>query len=151
MKTSLYSLRLTLSLVLAFCSCTAVTAADTPTQLLVGAWCTTDFQTSSITRFTVRSEGGVARVHVWGRCHPTECDWGENDAKLVTDDPKTLTVTFTKTHATTVLTISRQDDGSALIVGKTVFTDSSGRPAMRVSGSYSTSITHDWTDPKPKK
>lgn len=35
-------------------------------------------------RMALRQEGGKLYVHVWARCHPQACDWGEVAAELLT-------------------------------------------------------------------
>ncbi|MBW2044701.1 MAG: hypothetical protein JRI96_07415 [Deltaproteobacteria bacterium] len=40
----------------------------------VGPWMNEDANTRSITRVEIRNEF----IHMWGKCHPTDCDWGEN-------------------------------------------------------------------------
>ena len=55
---------------------------------LVGAWVADDAQTRSVTRVTVRREGGEFFVRVWGRCHPPDCPWGQASGRLRDDVPK---------------------------------------------------------------
>jgi hypothetical protein len=43
-----------------------------------GAWKNENPDTDNITHFEITQTGGVAhQVHMWGKCHPTDCDWGE--------------------------------------------------------------------------
>src|SRR5262245_9546505 len=45
-----------------------------------GQWVNQDSASSGVTRVSVtRGRGGV-RVHVFGRCHPSDCDWDEANA-----------------------------------------------------------------------
>jgi hypothetical protein len=59
-----------------------------------GSWVNADANTNSITRIQVRfvcqdqilngqpyPPGPPWYVHVFGKCHPTDCDWGEVDAQ----------------------------------------------------------------------
>ena len=32
---------------------------------------------SGITAIEIRNADGALRLHVFGRCHPADCDWGE--------------------------------------------------------------------------
>lgn len=44
---------------------------------LVGTWLNTNSQTSNITRVVVTQEDQDLYIQVFGRCHPTDCDWGK--------------------------------------------------------------------------
>ncbi len=63
-----------------------------PTE--VGQWVNADANTRSLTRVEIRfvcqdqvlngqpyPPGPPFYVHVWGKCHPTDCDWGEVGAQ----------------------------------------------------------------------
>lgn len=64
-----------------------------------GSWVNADPQTQSLTRIQLRftcqdqilngqpyPPGPPWHVHVWGRCTPTDCDWGEVGAQRLTSD-----------------------------------------------------------------
>jgi hypothetical protein len=42
-----------------------------------GVWTNVNPLTDGITRIEIRSEGESLLIHVWGKCHPQDCDWGE--------------------------------------------------------------------------
>ncbi len=42
-----------------------------------GSWYAAAPDPRGITRIDVRRLGDQVMVHVWGRCHPTDCDWGQ--------------------------------------------------------------------------
>lgn len=44
---------------------------------LVGTWLNTNSQTTNITRVVVTQEDQDLYIQVFGRCHPTDCDWGK--------------------------------------------------------------------------
>lgn len=52
-----------------------VKAAKKCTQL-VGAWKNIDSKTNGITRITIEANGKIA-MQAWGKCSPTDCDWGK--------------------------------------------------------------------------
>jgi len=44
---------------------------------LAGAWHDSGNEARGPLRMTLRSEGSTLYVHVWARCRPQACDWGE--------------------------------------------------------------------------
>jgi hypothetical protein len=54
---------------------------EAPTPPYVGNWANENSQTRGITRFDIRQQNGKLFVHMWGKCHPTDCDWGEMEAR----------------------------------------------------------------------
>ena len=92
--------RLLSILILAFVVGVATFGAGTPAQALCiqpdeeGNWTNTDPNTRSITRIDLRficqdvilngepyPPGPPWYIHVWGKCHPTDCNWGEVGAQ----------------------------------------------------------------------
>jgi len=109
----------------------------------VGDWTNKDFQTRGITRVKIRLDGTNVIAHVWGRCHPTECDWGE---KIATAKGQTLTLTWKQGFEEfTVLA-----DGSLQVVVHRRFTDNSGRKDYNSKDIFAKGLVHDWSDPAPK-
>ena len=47
-----------------------------PTNALVGAWHNADHNTRSITRILISRLGNNLAVRTYGKCSPTDCDWG---------------------------------------------------------------------------
>jgi len=99
-----------------------------------GTWTNVDSGTSGITKLKVDVSGSKVAVQAWGKCHPTDCDWGTAKgvafapsvgSDLINDANAVLAVfpeSFKKT--TLVLTLS----GSRLdVISLSEFTDSSGR------------------------
>ena len=52
-------------------------AQTPPADLLAGSWINDNADTGGMTEVVVRHEGSRILVHAWGRCTPTDCDWGE--------------------------------------------------------------------------
>ena len=92
-----------------------------------------------------RNTGGITRidlfdddtVNVWGKCHPTDCDWGIEsvvayapsvDADL-RSSAKALSAIYVHRHAVTVLIIKPLKDGKVSVDVFTRFTDGSRRSA----------------------
>lgn len=47
-----------------------------PTNALLGAWHNADASTRSITRVVISRAGANLAVRSFGKCSPTDCDWG---------------------------------------------------------------------------
>lgn len=78
------------SLILALVCMSAESRAQCVTPQEQGSWTNADPQTNSITRIQVRfvcqdqvlngqpyPPGPPFYLHLFGKCHPTDCDWGE--------------------------------------------------------------------------
>lgn len=53
----------------------AATALASPDAYL-GTWQNVDAGTGGVTAVEVTQSGAAYSVHLWGKCHPTDCDWG---------------------------------------------------------------------------
>jgi hypothetical protein len=99
-----------------------------------GDWNNVDPNTGGITKLSIVVSGASANVHVWGKCHPTDCDWGGVDSFVfapdVSSDPisqaQALMATFTTSFSVTTLFISPQVSRLS-VQSYTRFTDGSGR------------------------
>jgi hypothetical protein len=86
-------------------SVVAITAGATRSAILCltpqeeGAWRNADPNTRSLTRVNLRftcqdqilngepyPPGPAWHIHVWGKCHPSDCDWGEVGAERLSND-----------------------------------------------------------------
>ncbi|MCK9441921.1 MAG: hypothetical protein M0Q13_10940 [Methanothrix sp.] len=117
-----------LLLLISLSTCTASLAQ------FAGDWSNVDPNTGGITKLSIAISGDSANVHVWGKCHPTDCDWGAVAAFAfapdVSSDPvsqaQALMAIFDAGFSETTLFINPQ--GSRLSVQSyTRFKDSSGR------------------------
>jgi hypothetical protein len=99
-----------------------------------GDWTNVDANTAGITTLSIAVSGSTANVHAWGKCHPTDCDWGMvsaySFAPSVTSDPvsqaQALMAVFDAGFKETTLFIKPQ--GNRLSVQSyTYFKDNSGR------------------------
>jgi hypothetical protein len=115
----------------------------------VGEWCNKDFNTRGNTRIRIYLDGEKLMVHMWGRCHPTECDWGETTATIVPEDKKSITVTWNQGLAVSNQQLTIQEDGSLKLSGNRNYKDIT-RQAMKEDGTFVKGINHDWSDPKDK-
>jgi len=99
-----------------------------------GDWTNVDSNTGGITTLGIGISGSSASVQAWGKCHPTDCDWGAVPAYSfgpdVSSDPvnqaQALMAVFDAGFSETTLFIKPQ--GNRLSVQSyTRFKDSSGR------------------------
>ena len=87
---------MTMVLGLAVLSVSPLARASCVAQPEDGRWVNTDPATRSITRIHLRfvcqdqvlngqlyPPGPPWYVHLWGKCHPTDCDWGEVGAQRI--------------------------------------------------------------------
>lgn len=124
-----------------------VIGQPTNASSFVGDWTNKDFQTRDITRVQIRLDGTNVIAHVWGRCHPTECDWGDATA---TAKGQTLSLTWNQGFVVRTQELTLLADGSLQIVGHTHFTDNSGRQDSEIKNIFAKGLVHDWSDPAPK-
>ncbi len=126
-----------LMLLISLSTCTASLAQ------FAGDWSNVDPNTGGITKLSIAISGASANVHAWGKCHPTDCDWGSVNAFSfapdVSSDPvsqaQALMAIFYEGFKETTLFISPQ--GSRLSVQSyTRFTDNSGRSNYGFSGVF---------------
>ncbi|MFZ3148681.1 MAG: hypothetical protein WA137_06530 [Methanothrix sp.] len=117
-----------LLLLISLSTCTASLAQ------FAGDWSNVDTNTGGITKLSIAISGDSADVHVWGKCHPTDCDWGDVTAFAFAPDvssdlvsqARALMAIFVTSFSETTLFIKPQ--GSRLSVQSyTRFTDGSGR------------------------
>ena len=45
-------------------------------EKFLGLWVNEDENTSGITKVDITQTGNTIIVYMWGKCHPTDCDWG---------------------------------------------------------------------------
>ncbi len=122
---------------------------DKTASPFVGEWCNKDFETGGVTRVHVRQEGTKLIAHMWGRCHPTECDWGDATA-VIEDGGKVLSLTWNTNFKSETQKLTLLGDGSLELTGHTHFTDQSGRADYDSKYTFAKGLTHDWSDP-PRK
>jgi len=52
------------------------TGGDEAQASFAGTWVNNDPNTPSLTRLIITQDGNGVSVHAFGKCHPTDCDWG---------------------------------------------------------------------------
>jgi hypothetical protein len=100
----------------------------------LGQWTNTDAAADGVTRVAVSRTGAALRLRVFGRCHPTDCDWGQANAVAfapgaggnVENDATTVMAVFNQSFARKTVIVRLTSAGLTYEV-LTEFTDSSGR------------------------
>lgn len=54
-----------------------------PTNPFVGNWVNKDKNARGVVRLDITQAGDAIKVHAYGKCSPTDCDWGAQDATRV--------------------------------------------------------------------
>jgi len=57
------------------------TDISTDTNSFNGNWENVNTNTPGITKMDIQSSGKNVYVHIWGSCHPEDCDWGVVEAR----------------------------------------------------------------------
>ena len=65
---------------------TEATASDTTTPataMFQGTWVNQNPTTANNTKLVITQNDSELKVHAWGKCSPTDCDWGEQSGGIV--------------------------------------------------------------------
>ena len=89
----------------------------------IGEWVNVDAQTRHITRFVITPSGTDAdlmNVQVYGKCHPSDCDWGITDLHLygenITDsDYQFATAIYDQSFKENTITMELRDDNRLMV------------------------------------
>ena len=102
---------------------------DNPPKVdkFVGHWVNIDAGTRGITRVDIRVDADTIFFHMWGKCHPTDCDWGEETTSVSDADDGMLSLTWDHGFSIVNQTLSVLEGELLKVEGHTHFTDDSGR------------------------
>ncbi len=97
-----------------------------------GEWTNVDSNTGGITKLDISVSGTSATVQAWGKCHPTDCDWGTVSAYAFAPDvssdmvsqAQALMAVYDSGFSVTTLFIKPQGNNLA-VQSYTAFQDSS--------------------------
>jgi hypothetical protein len=93
----------------------------------VGVWHNENPQTNGITRVEITNRLGDLAIHIWGRCHPTDCDNGAHPLESVSNgDSLNYTADFKFKVDTGSVAMSA--NGDLELTTHSHFTDESRRP-----------------------
>ena len=101
---------------------------------LAGKWKNVDSSTNGITTLEIQVHGNKVTIHAWGKCRPTDCDWGTVDATAYAPDVSSplpskavRSAVFKTNFDETRLIIDTVDGNKLRVESMTHFTDNSGR------------------------
>ena len=94
----------------------------------VGRWVNQNRNTDGITRVEIQRRLNTLSVHMWGKCHPTDCDWGTTTTDVSDSDDGILSITWLQSFKEEAQEISTLPDGRIQVVSHSHFIDNSGRP-----------------------
>jgi hypothetical protein len=108
--------------------------ANAQKERFVGTFATTDANTRGVTRLSISSDG---QMHVWGRCHPIDCDWGAVPTDIYGPDveadlqksAKAVSAVYNPGFATKIVIVTPLNEDRVRIEVFTRFTDQSHRTA----------------------
>ncbi|MCE2611708.1 hypothetical protein LVD13_01910 [Flavobacteriaceae bacterium D16] len=91
-----------------------------------GVWVNEDEQTRATTQCKIRYENNRFIVQMWGKCHPEDCDWGENASKEVYEGVEKFELLWEHGFADVDI-IYEMVDGKLKMTNNTHYKDNSGR------------------------
>lgn len=102
-----------------------------PANSFQGLWVNRDPNTRGITKLEIEQDGAQFRVHAWGKCHPTDCDWGVEKGALIGDEAN---VTWDQKFVLIKMALSMRGASQLHVVTDSVFNDD--RPRQRSEESF---------------
>ncbi len=107
---------------------------------LVGTWNACDAATRSLVRVVITASGSAIKVHAFGACTPTPCDWGSVPGlAYAADVSSSAAIAFTahyKFNFKETIVTGVLDNGSLIVETFNHFTDGSGRSDYYTKGYY---------------
>lgn len=101
-----------------------------------GFWVNEDTDTPSITKIDIQKIGDSIYVHMWGKCYPTDCDWGAETTDISDAVDGILNITWDHGFAIRTQDLILLSDGRLKVITFTHFTDNSGRPDYESTGYF---------------
>ena len=105
----------------------------------LGEWKNINSQTGGITRIVIWEDGDNLKIEAWGKCHPTDCDWGAVSAHKIASSVNIRrnagqfdylfaiwSFNFKDTYVN--FKLSDDDELKLILTGVDIFKDRSGRP-----------------------
>jgi hypothetical protein len=85
-----------------------------------GFWVNEDTDTQSITKVDIDKVGEIILVHIWGKFHPTDCDWGIETTDISDASDGTLNIVWDQGFAIRTQELILLSDGRLKVI---TFTD----------------------------
>ena len=123
-------LLLTLSAVIGLAGCggSSTTPPTESENNFYGFWVNEDTDTPGITKVDIDKVGDTILVHIWGKCEPTDCDWGIETTDISDASDGTLNIVWDQGFAIKTQELILLSDGRLKVKTFCHFTDNSGRP-----------------------
>lgn len=100
-----------------------------------GKWKNVDHDTNNLTKVRIEQNGFMSlKVHGWGQCHPTDCDWGMTNGVFIPGGGGTVAAEFNSGFSITKLTLHNAPGQHLSYDMHVKFTDHSGRAPYEVHG-----------------
>lgn len=113
------------------CSSSSSGSADQLATILqnsfLGKWVNDDPQTPGVTRFAITRMNSCLLVEMWGSCHPRDCYWGREVARLVKGRPDRLEVIWNVPGADEFQALELTKAGRLSLTGRRFHTYPPGR------------------------
>lgn len=93
---------------------------------LEGLWTNENTELPGITKCNIRYENNRFYVQIWGKCHPTDCDWGENASDEIPRETDEIKLTWDNEFVVRIQTLEF-NEGKLTIKTENRYKD--GRPA----------------------
>lgn len=93
----------------------------------IGSWRNLDPDTRHITKVQIRMENNEIFIHMWGKCHPEDCDWGEEKPESYDSKSRTIFMTWKTGFSIISQQINLLSDGNLQVNSHTHFIDESNR------------------------
>ena len=93
----------------------------------LGYWTNENSSTGGITHVDMRINGGDLVVHMWGKCHPVDCDMGELSTPVTNAEDGVVSLYWVKSFKNEDQELSVLNGGRLRVKGHVHFTDNSGR------------------------
>lgn len=118
--------------------CTLLLAAASATAQndpFLGNWANVDANTGGLTRLSITANQAGPAVHGFGKCQPSDCDWGTTPLALLgysaADNNPTRALAVWDTGFSSMYAILHFDGSYLVTEVYTVFKDNSGRSSFR--------------------
>ncbi|MBI5303078.1 MAG: hypothetical protein HY868_13165 [Chloroflexi bacterium] len=89
---------------------------NTSASQYAGTWLNDDAATSGITKVIITSAGQTLTVHPYGKCHPSDCDWGTANKTLNTSVEPITVSGFSSAGSNSITITLNNDAGTSLRV-----------------------------------
>lgn len=102
------------------------TASPTTTASFAGTWVSKDPNTRGNTKFVITQDDADVKVHAWGKCTPTDCDWGEQAGGIIDN---AAVVTWDQKFVIRKMRLTLEGNNELRVVTESVYNDN--RPRRR--------------------